>query len=89
MNVYQQNYDPEFIKQLPVDFNKIKNIDLSTIPEVFHDLFKTDWNWGNHSKMKYQLRNIMNELHTEYVNWMIFEKDKPKKQEEVFLGGFD
>jgi hypothetical protein len=39
--------------------------------------------------MKYQLRNIMNELHTEYVNWMIFEKDKPKKQAEVFLGGFD
>lgn len=89
MNVYQQNYDPEFIKNLPVNFEKIKNKDLSDIPEVFHDLFTTDWNWGNHSKMHYSMRIIMNDLHKEYINWCIFEQGKPKSKEEVFLGGFD
>ena len=87
MNVYQQNYKAEFINKLPVNFDKFKNMDLSEIPPVFHDLFTTDWNWGIYSKMPYKLRNIMNDLHTEYNNWQIFEKDK-KVQEEVFLGGF-
>jgi hypothetical protein len=86
MNVYQKTYKPEFTKQLPVNFNKIKNMDLSQMPEVFHELFTTDWNWGNHSSMGYSLRIIMNDLHKEYINWCIWDahdKNKPKKIDEL------
>jgi hypothetical protein len=66
MNVYQKNYTAEFIKSLPVDFNKIKNMDLSTIPTEYHNLFTTDWNWGNQSKMPMNQRIILHQLHLEY-----------------------
>lgn len=94
MNVYQQTHTEEFIKNLPVDFYKIKNMDLSKIQPVYHDLFTTDWNWGAHSKMKYGLRVVMNDLFKEYNNQEICEEydnknKKVEKKEEILLGGFE
>jgi hypothetical protein len=62
MNVYQEEYTEQFIKELPVDFHKIRKMDLSKIDSSLHCLFTTDWNWGKHSKMNFVMRNHMNEL---------------------------
>jgi hypothetical protein len=66
MNVYQLNYTEDFIKSLPVKFNKIKNLDLKTIPSDYHCLFTTDWNWGSHSKMRMEDRIFCEQLFHEY-----------------------
>ena len=80
MNVYQQTYTQQFINDLPVNFNKVKNMDLSTIPTKYHGLFTTDWNWGNHSKMAMDTRIMYHELNQEYhhtdVQSVLLEKDK-------------
>jgi hypothetical protein len=68
MNVYQKNYHPEFIKELPVDFKKIKNMNLDIIPTEYHSLFTTDWNWGNHSSMEISKRMIMHQLFLDYIH---------------------
>ena len=75
MNVYQKKYHEEFIKELPVNFEKIKNMNLSEIPEVFHELFTTDWNWGRYSSMKMSERAIMNDLYLEYSRWQRLKYD--------------
>jgi hypothetical protein len=66
MSVYQKEYTKEFIEQLPVDFNKMKNIDLKQIPKKYHLVFTTDWNWGSHSTMRYEERLNLMELWLEY-----------------------
>jgi hypothetical protein len=88
MSVYQKNYHPEFIKELPVDFIKIKNMDLNHIPNDYHVLFTTDWNWGRWSKMPMSERIILHRLYLEYQHLELsssIESKKPK-QEETFLG---
>jgi hypothetical protein len=89
MNVYQQTYTKEFIAELPVDFNKIKNMDLTTIPMKYHGLFTTDWNWGNHSKMEMSMRIMYHELNREYhhadVQSVLYEK---KELNEPIILGF-
>lgn len=88
MNVYQKNYHPEFIKELPVDFNKIKNIDLNTIPKEYQVLFTTDWNWGRYSSMPMSQRMIYQNLFLQYQHddtRAIIELKKPIK-EETLLG---
>jgi hypothetical protein len=67
MNVYQEQYQEKFIKELPVDFHKIKNMDLSKIPTEYHNLFTTDWNWGKHSKMPIDRRITLHKLFLEYL----------------------
>jgi hypothetical protein len=66
MNVYQQTYTEQFINELPVDFNKIKNMDLNTIPHQYHRLFTTDWNWGKFSKMTMNERRVLHEIFLDY-----------------------
>lgn len=66
MNVYQETYTEDFINELPVDFHKIKNMDLTTIPYQYRILFTTDWNWGSHSKMPMDQRRIFHEMFLEY-----------------------
>lgn len=83
MNVYQKNYNPEFIKELPVDFNKIKNMNLSTIPEKYQVLFTTDWNWGRYSNMPMSQRMVYQNLFLEYQHEEVLEKIINKLQEEV------
>jgi hypothetical protein len=67
-NVYQLDYTEKFINELPVDFHSIKNKDLSKVPEIYRVLFRTDWNWGNHSKMDMNDRMYLNDLWLEYLN---------------------
>jgi hypothetical protein len=68
MNVYQKDYHPEFIKELPVHFNKIKNMNLDFVPKEYHCLFTTDWNWGKHSTMEMSKRMTMHQLFLEYIH---------------------
>lgn len=93
MNVYQKEYDPQFIKKLPVDFNKMKNIDLNTIPQDYHILFMTDWNWGRYSTMPMHQRELLHELFLEYNHYIILamkeEKlEKSSTKEEDIIKGF-
>lgn len=67
MNVYHKEFHPEFIKELPVDFEKMKNMDLSKIDKDYHCLFTTDWNWGRYSTMQMDLRMLLQELYLEYM----------------------
>ena len=65
--------------------------DLNEIPEKFHILFTTDWNTGNDSTLSPMTRVDMNQLQLEYNKWSIqqaIEKSRPKKEEEIFIGGF-
>jgi hypothetical protein len=66
MNIYQQNFTEQFIKDLPIDFHKTKNMDLNTIPKEYHILFTTDWNWGRYSKMSMDKRMSLHRLFLEY-----------------------
>jgi len=79
MNVYQENYSQQFIDDLPVNFNKIKNMDLDKVPKEYQCLFTTDWNWGNHSKMKMEKRIMYHEIYLEYC---LYQSLIPK---EVFI----
>jgi hypothetical protein len=75
MNIYQETYSKEFIAQLPVNFEYYKNLDLSTIPSKYHELFVTDWNWGRYSNMKLSDRTYLNELFREYNSTYFKNKD--------------
>lgn len=89
MNVYQKNYHPEFIKELPVDFNKIKNMDLSSVPTGYQGLFTTDWNWGRYSTMPMNQRMIYQSLFLQYHHddtRASIELKKPVKEE--IISGF-
>jgi hypothetical protein len=88
MNVYQQQYESDFIKSLPVNFNKIKNMDLSVIPKQYHGLFTTDWNWGKYSKMPMTERMNYHEINQEYHRTDVQSKlfNKQIKPTEVILG---
>jgi hypothetical protein len=89
MNVYQKTYKEEFIKELPVNFNKIKNMDLTSIPEHFRALFTTDWNWGIHSKMRMEDRMFLQDLFHDYNRWNVQEKlNKLKPVKEEVVRGF-
>jgi|688.fasta_scaffold866759_2 hypothetical protein len=79
-NVYQLDYEQEFIDNLPVDFEKIKNMDLNTIPEIYHVLFMTDWNWGNASKMEMDDRMYLNDLYLEYMRNEVRKSIRDKHQ---------
>lgn len=68
MNVYEQNYSESFIKELPVDFHKIKNMDLSKIDKGYHCLFTTDWNWGRYSTMDPDLKILIHEIYLDYLH---------------------
>jgi hypothetical protein len=74
MNVYQQKYSEEFIKELPVDFYKIKNTDLSKIPTDFHPLFTTDWNWGRYSKLEISERQFLQRVWLEYMHHYVNQR---------------
>jgi hypothetical protein len=76
MNVYQLNYTEEFINELPVNFYKIKEMDLTSIPEHFRSLFTTDWNWGRYSKMDIEDRMFFEELFHDYNRWSVQRKIK-------------
>lgn len=80
MNVYEKSYHPEFIASLPVNFKKIKSIDLSSIPEKFHCLFKTDWNWGRYSSMKMSERAILADWYLVYKKWKADEQIHESKE---------
>jgi hypothetical protein len=73
-NVYDQEYSEKFINDLPVNFYKIKNKDLSKVPDIYRVLFITDWNWGNYSKMDMLDRNYCNELYLEYNNFCVLKE---------------
>ena len=89
MNVYQMNYEKEFIEKLPVNFNKIKNKDLSTIPTKYHGLFTTDWNWGKYSKMAMDTRIMYHELSKQYHHTDVQSKLQSKKpKDELITLGF-
>jgi hypothetical protein len=87
-NVYQKNYNKEFIKELPVNFDKIKNMDLSKVEEKYRTLFTTDWNWGNHSSMKIQDRMVLQELWLEYQHSKFKELRNKNVKEEIVTHGF-
>ena len=87
MNVYHKNYHPEFIKELPVNFEKFKNTDLSTIPSQYHCLFTTDWNWGRYSTMPMSQRITMHTLYLEYQHndtKARLEINQEIKEEQIF-----
>lgn len=90
MNVYHKEFHPEFIKELPVNFNKIKNMNLSEIPECYHELFTTDWNWGKYSSMKMDKRMDLQQLFLEYQHYsmlaMIEDKSPSTKYENKPVG---
>jgi hypothetical protein len=90
MNVYQEFYTEQFIKELPVDFHKIKNMDLTKVPEEYHSLFTTDWNWGKYSKMPITRRMILQQLFLEYQHndmQASIQMNKPIT-EKISEGGF-
>ena len=105
MNVYQKEYKPEFIKELPVNFNNYKNMDLTYIPEEYHGLFTTDWNWGRYSTMSMDKRIMYQKLYLEYSHNVVRAKiasktsiheaireeirDDKPKDEEIPQGGFE
>jgi len=90
MNVYQKTYKEEFIKELPVNFYGIKNMDLTSIPEHFRALFTTDWNWGNHSTMKVEDRMFLQEIWNDYNRWDIQRMiDSKKIKFEDIIVGFE
>ena len=70
-NVYELDFSPEFIKNLPIKWDLWKNQDLTGIPEVYHVLWKTDWNWGEYSKMDMNDRMFMHDLWLEYKRWNV------------------
>ena len=82
MNVYHKEFNPEFIKDLPVDFEKMKNMDLSKIPSQYHLLFTTDWNWGRYSTMEMSHRMILQEIHLDYLHETIKKSISPKSKPE-------
>jgi hypothetical protein len=86
MNVYHKNYHPDFIKELPVNFEKMKNINLDNIPTDYHKLFTTDWNWGRYSTMSMEKRILLHELYLEYQTYTI--KPLPSTIEEEIVVGF-
>jgi hypothetical protein len=88
MNVYQQTYTQQFIDDLPVNFNKVKNMDLSILPTKYHGLFTTDWNWGKYSKMAMETRIMYHELNNEYHHTDVLSRldDKITKDEVITLG---
>jgi hypothetical protein len=73
-NVYDLDYPKDFIQSLPIDFYRIKNMDLTNVPKIYHVVFRTDWNWGNHSKMGNKDRVLCNTLFLEYNNFCILTK---------------
>jgi hypothetical protein len=90
MNVYQKTYKEEFIKELPVNFYRIKNMDLTSIPEHFRALFTTDWNWGIHSTMKVEDRMFLQEIYNDYNRWDIQQMiDSKKINVEDTIVGFE
>ena len=90
MNVYQKTYKEEFIKELPVNFHRIKNMDLTSIPEHFRALFSTDWNWGRHSTMKVEDRMLLQELWNDYNRWDVQRMIDSKRPIEKELNiGFE
>lgn len=89
MNVYDKEFHPEFIKELPVDFEKMKNMDLSKIPSQYHLLFTTDWNWGRYSTMDMDQRMILQEIYLDYLHETIEQSMYSKyKPEEKPVQGF-
>ena len=78
MNVYQKDYSAEFIKSLPVNFNKMKNINLNEIPECYHCIFTTDWNWGKYSNMKMENRRVIHEIFLEYQHYKMLAMQEEK-----------
>jgi len=91
MSIYENDYDEEFINELPVDFYRIKNMDLSLIPEHFRALFRTDWNWGRHSTMEVENRMFLEELFHDYNRWDIKRMKEANKVIEppIPFAGFD
>lgn len=90
MNLYQKTYKEEFIKELPVNFYKIKNMDLTSIPEHFRALFTTDWNWGRHSTMKVEDRIFLQEIWNDYTRWGIQQMiDSKDIVEDISIVGFE
>lgn len=90
MNLYQKTYKEEFIKELPVNFYKIKNMDLTSIPEHFRALFTTDWNWGRHSTMKVEDRIFLQEIWNDYNRWGIQQMiDSKDIVEDISIVGFE
>lgn len=79
-NVYKLNYTQEFKDKLPIKWDIWANRDLSNIPEIYHVLFTTDWNWGPYSKMDAIDRGYCNDLFLEYHH-----KDLKQKINEVTL----
>lgn len=91
MNIYQKNYSEQFIKELPIDFHKIKQMDLTTIPVEYHSLFTTDWNWGRYSTMPAKRKTILHQLFLEYQHNDVQASilmNKTNTQAEVLEGGF-
>jgi hypothetical protein len=88
MNIYHKEFHPEFIKELPVDFNKMKNIDLTTIPSEYRLLFTTDWNWGRYSTMPMDQRMILQQMYLDFMSQQVQEKiyNRNKKQEPPVVG---
>jgi hypothetical protein len=82
-NVYNLEYPQEFINKLPVVFDYWKNKDLSDIPEIYHILFLTDWNWGPYSKMDMEDRSYMNGLFLQYNKWDVKRRIELKKQAQT------
>jgi len=68
-NVYNLEYTNDFKENLPIDWDKWANKDLTNIPSKFHILFRTDWNWGPFSKMEMSDRIHLHELYLEYIKW--------------------
>lgn len=90
MNLYQKTYKEEFIKELPVNFYKIKNMDLTSIPEHFRALFTTDWNWGRYSTMKVEDRIFLQEIWNDYNRWGIQQMiDSKDIVEDISIVGFE
>lgn len=80
-------YDIEYFSDVP---DKPK-LDIDEIPERYRSLFTTDWNWGVNSTMKMSDRLAMNDLYLEYQRWDTARRinRKKKKDDEIFLGGFE
>lgn len=74
-NVYEIEYEKSFIDKLPIKWEIWKNQDLTAIPEIYHVLWKTDWNWGQYSKMDIDDRIVLHDLWLEFKHW---ELDKTK-----------
>lgn len=82
-NVYKQEYTQQFKDNLPIVWDYWANKDLTDIPEIYHVIFLTDWNWGPYSKMDPVDRSFVNQLFCEYNKWDVQRKITRRNAQQI------